>query len=84
MELNEKWKLTTQNNAYLWEGNQISKQNRYPCLIVCYDAALQAAAALGTNCENATYDNRKQLVSLTLKIVTFNATKLRASLKYVS
>ena len=30
MELNEKWKLTTQNNAYLWEGNQISKQNRYP------------------------------------------------------
>ena len=31
MELNEKWKLTTQNNAYLWEGNQISKQNRYPC-----------------------------------------------------
>ena len=34
MELNEKWKLTTQNNAYLWEGNQISKQNRYPCLEV--------------------------------------------------
>ena len=32
MELNEKWKLTTQNNAYLWEGNQFSKQNRYPCL----------------------------------------------------
>ena len=32
MDLNEKWKLTTQNNAYLWEGNQISKQNRYPCL----------------------------------------------------
>ena len=31
MELNEKWKLTTQNNAYFWEGNQISKQNRYPC-----------------------------------------------------
>ena len=31
MEFNEKWKLTTQNNAYLWEGNQISKQNRYPC-----------------------------------------------------
>ena len=31
MELNKKWKLTTQNNAYLWEGNQISKQNRYPC-----------------------------------------------------
>ena len=34
MELNEKWKLTTQNNAYLWEGNQISKQNRYPCYTV--------------------------------------------------
>ena len=34
MELNEKWKLTTQNNAYLWEGNQISKQNRYPCKII--------------------------------------------------
>ena len=34
MELNEKWKLTTQNNAYLWEGNQISKQNRYPWFIM--------------------------------------------------
>ena len=31
MELTEKWKLTTQNNANVVEGNQISKQNRYPC-----------------------------------------------------
>ena len=31
LELTEKWKLTTQNNAYNMEANQISKQNRYPC-----------------------------------------------------
>ena len=39
MELNEKWKLTTQNNGYLWEGNQISKQNRYPWYIDCMQSA---------------------------------------------
>ena len=32
LEVTEKWKLTTQNNAYNMEANQISKQNRYPCL----------------------------------------------------
>ena len=45
MELNEKWKLTTQNNAYLWEGNQISKQNRYPWYLLAnsthHDSTLQ-------------------------------------------
>ena len=44
MELNEKWKLTTQNNAYLWEGNQTSKQNRYPCV---QDLAPSLLAASG-------------------------------------
>ena len=29
LELTEKWKLTTQNDAYAVEGNHISKQNRY-------------------------------------------------------
>ena len=31
LELTVKWNLTTQINAYDMEGNQISKQNRYPC-----------------------------------------------------
>ena len=34
LELTEKWKLTTQNNAYDMEANQISKQNRYPWFTV--------------------------------------------------
>ena len=63
MELNEKWKLTTQNNAYLWEGNQISKQNRYPCTVMvrtiaithsleeeeCFDYSLNCFAPLSAS-----------------------------------
>ena len=33
LELTVKWNLTTQINAYDMEGNQISKQNRYPCQV---------------------------------------------------
>ena len=45
LELTEKWKLTTQNNAYNMEANQISKQNRYPCL--------NTRMVLGTNNDNS-------------------------------
>ena len=52
MDLNEKWKLTTQNNAYFREGNQFSKQNRYPCMVpiihhtTCRESLLRARQAL--------------------------------------
>ena len=45
LELTEKWKLTTQNNAYDMEANQISKQNRYPCH--------NTRMVLGTNNDNS-------------------------------
>ena len=44
LELTEKWKLTTENNAYNMEANQISKQNRYHCL--------NTRMVLGTNNDN--------------------------------
>ena len=44
LELTEKWKLTTQNNAYDMEANQISKQERYPCH--------NTRMVLGTNNDN--------------------------------
>ena len=66
MELNENWKLTTQNNAYLWEGNQISKQNRYPCYCLPHYLSMYTVH----NVMYVMYLYKKELLYLHIQILT--------------